>query len=476
LSTLPRKAGSISDAALPPQTAQRAGSLRYAWFVVAILTLVYVLSFIDRQIFALLVIPLRRDLGMSDTQISLLMGFSFAVFYTFFGIPIGRLADTHSRRAIIATGLVLWSGFTTGCGFARSFPQMFALRTGVGVGEAALSPAAYSLITDYFPRERLATAISVYSMGIYLGSGLAYMLGGLVVSYASARAAWDLPLVGSIRSWQLIFLIVGLPGVLLALLLAAIREPPRTPGVHARSATPLREVVSYILQNRRTFFLHNVGFGLLALSSYGAGAWIPEYFRRHFHWTVQRTGLVYGLIVAVFGCLGIASAGRMADFIRSRGRPNANLLVGACVAGLTIPVSLFLSLSPSPAWATAFLIPAAFLAAAPFGIAAACIQQMMPPTMRAQASALYLFIINLVGLGLGPTAVAASTQYIFRRDDSVHFSLALVTCISCVLAAGLLYACLNPFLGSLEELHRWHAARTQPCNATPRIPVSSASS
>ena len=156
-------------------------SLRYAWYVVGVLTLLYAFSFIDRQIFSLLVSPLRRDLHIGDAKMSLLIGFSFALFYTFFGIPLGRLADIYSRRLIIAAGLVLWSGFTASCGLAQSFEIMLLLRMGVGVGEAALSPAAYSLITDYFPRERLATALSVYSMGIYIGSGLAFILGGLVV-------------------------------------------------------------------------------------------------------------------------------------------------------------------------------------------------------------------------------------------------------------------------------------------------------
>ncbi|MEP7270102.1 MAG: MFS transporter, partial [Acidobacteriota bacterium] len=159
----------------------------YAWYVVAVLTFVYVFSFIDRQILALLVRPIKRDLGISDTQMSLLMGFSFAVFYTFFGIPLGRLADSRSRRSIIAVGFALWSLFTAGCGVARNFSQMLLMRMGVGVGEAALSPAAYSLITDTFPRHRLATAISVYSMGIYLGSGLALVLGGAVAALAGSQ-------------------------------------------------------------------------------------------------------------------------------------------------------------------------------------------------------------------------------------------------------------------------------------------------
>src|SRR5262245_9002593 len=171
----------------------------YAWYVVGVLTLVYVFSFIDRQILNLLVRPIRRDLDISDTQMSLLMGFSFALFYTLFGIPLGRLADAHSRRGLIALGFVFWSVMTAGCGLARNFVQMLLLRVGVGVGEAALSPAAYSLISDYFPPQRRATAISVYSMGIYIGSGLAFVLGGVVVGFVSTHGAWQLPLIGATR-------------------------------------------------------------------------------------------------------------------------------------------------------------------------------------------------------------------------------------------------------------------------------------
>ena len=207
-----------------------AHSLRYAWYVVGVLTLLYAFSFIDRQIFSLLVGPLRRDLHIGDAKMSLLIGFSFALFYTFFGIPLGRLADICSRRLIIATGLVLWSGFTASCGLAQTFEAMLLLRMGVGVGEAALSPAAYSLITDYFPRERLATALSVYSMGIYIGSGLAYLLGGLVVAYASTQAMWIIPLLGAVHPWQIIFLSIGLPGIAVAPLLFTVREPSAHPG------------------------------------------------------------------------------------------------------------------------------------------------------------------------------------------------------------------------------------------------------
>jgi MFS family permease len=202
-------------------------SVGYAWYVVAVLTLAYVVSFIDRQILGLLVEPIQRDLGIGEKQISLLMGLTFAVFYTLFGVPLGRLADTRSRRTIIAAGIGVWSLMTAGCGLAKHFWQLALFRVGVGVGEAALSPSAYSLIADYFRPERRSTAMSVYSMGIFVGSGLAFIVGGMVAQFSAAQESYVLPLIGGIRSWQLVFLIVGFPGLAVALLLYTIREPTR---------------------------------------------------------------------------------------------------------------------------------------------------------------------------------------------------------------------------------------------------------
>jgi MFS family permease len=433
-------------------------SPRYSWYVVGVLTLVYVFSFIDRQILSLLVRPLRRDLQITDTEVSILMGFSFAVFYTFCGIPLGRLADTRSRRSIIAAGLVFWSVFTGLCGLARNFAQMLLFRVGVGVGEAALSPSAYSLITDYFPKEKLGTAISVYSKGIYIGAGMSYLLGGIVVRFASAQEAWTLPLVGAVRPWQVIFLAVGLPGILVAPLVYSIREPLRRGIARHASAVPARESFAYMLENKRTFLCHTIGFGLLSLTSYASGAWVPEFFRRNYHWDIPHTGIVYGSLVIVFGSLGIVGAGKIADLLRARGILHANMLVGMWVALIGIPVSCLLYLAPSAGWATLWLAPGCLMAAAPFGIAAAAIQQMMPNPMRGQASAVYLFIINMIGLGLGPTAVALCTQYLFRRDDAVNYSLLVVHLVALSLAAILLGGGLKPFCRSLERLNRWTAS------------------
>ena len=278
-----------------------------AWYAVGVLTLIYIFSFIDRQILNLLVRPIRRDLAISDTQMSLLMGFSFALFYTFFGIFMGRLADSHSRRGLIAAGCVLWSALTAGCGVARNYAQMLLLRMGVGVGEASLSPAAYSLITDYFPPHRLATAISVYSMGIYLGTGLAYLLGGLVISFAGSQQTWDLPVVGQTRPWQVIFFMVGLPGIALASLAASVPEPVRI--VRAAGAATRGEFLSYCKLNRSTFLYHNFGFALLSFSSYGTAAWLPTYFTRHYGWSASSIGIWFGAIIMVCGTAGIVAGG-----------------------------------------------------------------------------------------------------------------------------------------------------------------------
>ncbi len=199
-----------------------------AWYVVGVLTLAYVFSFIDRQILSLLVGPIQRDLAINDTWMSLLMGVSFAVFYTLFGIPLGRLADTKNRRNVIAVGIAFWSVMTAGCGLARQYWTLALMRMGVGIGEATLSPSAYSMIADYFRPERRSTAMSVYSMGIYIGSGLAFVLGGIVVKFAAQQESIELPWLGSIRSWQLVFLLVGLPGLPVALLTwLTVREPAR---------------------------------------------------------------------------------------------------------------------------------------------------------------------------------------------------------------------------------------------------------
>ncbi len=434
-----------------------------AWYAVAVLTIAYVFSFIDRQILNLLVAPIRRDLAISDTQMSLLMGFSFAAFYTLLGIPLGRVADSRSRRGLIAAGMVAWSLLTAACGLAQKFWQFFLLRMGVGVGEAALSPAAYSLISDSFPGEKRATAISVYSMAIYVGSGMAFLLGGLVIQLASAKEVVQLPLVGATRPWQVIFFVVGLSGALFALFLCTLSEPLRkgarwvsAPGGATKlERLPLRAALGCIRENKTTFFCHNVGIALASLSSYGSSAWIPTFFIRNHHWTASRAGIVYGALVGLFGTLGIVTGGRLADALARRGYRDANMRVALLAVLAWLPCGILYPLVPNATLAAALLAPEIFFAGMPFGVAPAAIQELMPNAMRGQASAIYLFVVNLIGLGLGPTAVAVVTQHVFGFEAAVRYSLAIVATTAHLGAALLLWAGLKPYRLSRDRLRAW---------------------
>jgi MFS family permease len=429
-----------------------------AWYVLGLLTLVYVFSFLDRTILSLLVGPIRRDLHVTDTQLSLLMGFSFALFYTFFGIPLGRMADSQSRRQLIVGGIATWSLFSAGCGLARSFGQMLLLRMGVGVGEAVLSPSAYSLLTDYFPPRKRATAMGIYNMGIYIGTGVASMLGGLVIGWANGRASWSLPLVGDIRSWQIVFFAVGLPGLLLALFMYTFAEPVRRGGRTEAKSVPFREVIAYVKDNRKTFLCHNLGMGFLALAGYAGIYWVPTFFIRHHHWTAAEAGKGFGLVTAVAGSLGVVTGGWFADRLAERGHADAYLRVAMMAMVAAVPAGIPYLLVSSSHLAIFLLAPLVFLAAVPLGVAPAALMQVTPSQMRGQVSAVYLFTINLTGLGAGPTAVALVTDHVFHSDGLVGSSILVVATAGNFLSALILWSGLKSYVRSQDRLKRWIAA------------------
>lgn len=451
--------GAPKDPPFPP--------IGYAWYVVGVLMIIYVFSFIDRQILSLLVGPIKRDLDISDFQMSLLMGFSFALFYTVFGLPIGRLADNTSRRGIIAVGLTVWSLMTAGCGIVTRYWQFLIMRMGVGVGEAALGPSAFSLITDYFPRHKLATAISVYSTGIYIGAGLALVVGASVVGLASGEELYQAPIVGEIRPWQVVFFAVGLPGLILTGMLLTVKEPYRrgvrrvrqADGSYKIAKVSFADAIGYIRRNWLTFTLHNIGFAMLSFSSYGAGSWIPEFMIRTHGWTASDIGYTYGSMVMVLGTCGIISGGVIADALSRRGVRSAKIWAGCIASTIWFPFGLTFPLA-SNEWVTIVALGGSvFCASMPFGTAAAGIQEIMPANMRAQASAIYLFVINLIGLGLGPSAVAACTDYIFQDESKLNLSLFFVAGAAHVIASLLLFIARKPYEQSLDRLEAYTTAQ-----------------
>jgi MFS family permease len=440
----------------------------YAWYVVGVLTLVYVFSFVDRQILSMMVEDIKTGLNLDkDWQVGFLMGPAFAIFYTVFGIPFGRLADSKNRKWLIALGLGIWSLMTAGCGVAKNFWQMSLLRVGVGVGEASLSPSAYSIITDYFRKEKMARALGFYGMGIYFGSGMAYLIGGKAITYVRETAPWNLAVFGTVQPWQKVFFLVGLPGLLVVpLLLLTVREPVRRGAIAGRSgksnAVPFSEVLRYMGENKKTILSHNIGFALLSFSSYGSGAWLPAVFKRVHDWDAAKFGLVYGLIVFIGAASGVFFGGFAADWLSKKGYRDAKVRVGFLASWLWFPTGILFPLLANDVLAMTLVVPTVFLAAMPFGVAPAAIQEMMPNNLRGQASAVYLFIVNLLGLAIGPMVLALMTDYLFTEAafgvEGIRYSLLTCTVVAHLLAACLLFYCMGQYRQSLDRIKAMAAA------------------
>ncbi len=434
----------------------------YAWYVVIILMIVYIFSFVDRQVLAYLVGPIKADLGVTDTQMGLLGGTTFAVFYTLFGIPLGRLADSRSRRTIIAIGLFLWSLATAACGIAKSYSQLLLFRVGVGVGEATLSPSAYSMIADYFKPNRLALAISVYGAGIYIGSGIASIVSGLLVEFATSNADYTFPIVGQVRPWQLVFFAIGLPGLIFTAAMYTVREPIRRGVAKAHAATqsaiPVAEVTRYIGANWKTFFCHTGGFAFMSFIGYVGAFWVPATFIRVHGWEIGEVGLRYGIAVIIFGSGGIIFGGQLADWLSQRGYKDSKMRVGLLATLIHLPVGIAFPLVSNDWVAFVLLIPAIFAIGMPFGVAPAAIQEMMPNQMRGQAAALYLFVVNLIGIGMGPLTVGMLNDYVYGVDH-IHYSLATANITANVLSTTLLFFGIAYFRRSLDYRDSWLKAQ-----------------
>jgi MFS family permease len=397
------------------------------WYAVFVLTVVYVLSFIDRTILSLLVAPIRADLGLTDTELSLLHGFAFAIFYTTLGIPIALLADRMNRRNIIAIGVAFWSLATAACGLARSFGHLFLARVGVGVGEAALSPSAYSLIADAFPPHRLSRAVAVYTVGAFAGSGLAFLIGGAIVGSVTTAGTITVPLLGELQPWQFVFVAVGLPGIPMALWMLTIREPPRRkPSSTAPLGRALLDNLRYMRGHWQVYTAHFAGFSLIGLVFNAALAWLPAYLMRVHGLKPSGAGFWLGSILLVAGVAGVLSGGWFADRMVARGRTDGTMRVGVWSALLAIPFALSATLVSSLSLSLALIAGLLYTTTLPYGAAAAALQIVTPGPMRATASAIYLCILNLAGIGLGSALVAIATDQVFGDDLAVGKSLALI--------------------------------------------------
>jgi MFS family permease len=429
-------------------TARRANA------TLAVLMLAYILATVDRQILSLMVGPIRHDLGITDFQLSLLQGAAFAVFYVTLGIPAGRLADKYSRKWIVAVGISLWSVMTAVCGLARSFTTLFLARMGVGVGEATLSPSAYSLLADSFPPQRLARAAGIFTMGIAFGAGLAYIVGGLVIHVVAAAETIDLPFFGAVRSWQAAFIVVSLPGVLVAALMLLIREPARQGLARGADDKPLEvsfdAVFRFMRERWRVYGGIFVTLCMMGTFGHGYINWYPTFLIRAYGMDPGDVGLAFGLIYFVFGSVGALAGALLSERLAARGFTDANLRVVFCATAGLIPLSAA-TLVPSPALALILAAFTTFFLSAYFGVAMTAIQIVTPNQMRAVVASLLLFFANICGIGIGASSVAFFTDYVFKNDMAVGWSLALLSIILTPCATLLIRSTWAPYRRLLQN-------------------------
>lgn len=475
--------GAPSSASVPddwPSPAQ-------GWYTVGVLIVVYLVALVDRQIMTLLVQPIRRDLGLSDTQLSLLIGLAFAVFYTVLGVPIARLADRRPRRTIIAVGVFFWSVMTAACGLAQNYWQLFLARIGVGVGEATLQPSAYSMLADYFPPRQLGRAIGTYASGLFLGGGLALIVGGAVIKVLSGTDAVTLPGIGNIYAWQVAFLVVGAPGVLLtAVVMATVREPPRRGLSRASTASgapssagaagewrsagkpaaggklvaagepvAAAELVPFMRTNVRTLGAIFAAFSLGGIAVVGYLAWLPELIRRNYGWNIADVGFVFGLQMAVFGTAGTLFGGWYVDRLTRRGHEDAAMRASIVVFVLLVPLVMLPPLMTNAAIGVALLAPLMFVIGMQQGYSPIALQLIAPNQLRAQLVAVYFLVAQVCALGFGPTVFALVTDYVFGRDDALRWSMALAGGACCTLALVFLVWGRSAYCESVQRARQW---------------------
>lgn len=408
-----------------PVEHERPGNHRV--LALSLLVLVYTFNFIDRQIVGILAVPIKADLGLSDTQLGLMGGLAFALFYTGLGIPVAILADRFSRTWIMTGALVIWSAMTAACGLAHNFWQLFLARLGVGVGEAGGVAPAYSLISDMFPPGQRARALSIYSFGIPIGSALGIVFGGVIASMID---------------WRFAFFAVGIAGVILApIFRLTVREPERGrfDTQQQQRPPPALSGIVHTLVGKPSFWLVSLGASCSSMMGYGLFFWLPSFFVRSHGLTLLEASLFYGAALLLGGLAGIWAGGWLGDRF-GQAKRTRYVTIPALAFLLSIPFYLVTVLSPTLLLTFFVMLVPTALGLVWLGPVISAIQHLVRPDMRATASAVFLFINNLIGIGIGTWAIGALSDLLTARfgDDSLRYSI-LAGTVFYVLAAGLFF-------------------------------------
>lgn len=396
-----------------------------AYYMVGALFVIYVLAWLDRLIISMMVQPIKENLGLGDFEMSLVLGPAFAISYAIFAIPLGWAADRFSRRLVIFGGVTVWSIATFACGLASSFPELVLCRIFVGVGEAALLPAAYSLIADAFPRDRVTFATSLFQTAGKFGSAAAFGLGGLLIGLAATLHHVNWPVLGRLEAWQVTFAMIGLPGFVLAFIVFTFPEPGRHSGAGADENAGSVALRPFLRSHATLLTLMILAFTCLAVVGYSMTSWVPTYIDRRFGWEPQQYGPALSLM-NVFGAISLVALGKAVDILFSRGVLDAHLRFYS-----------WLILALSPAILGAFFVPNVYgflalyaliqLITVPYIVyCSALVAILAPNRLRGRLLGIVMFVTNIVGFGAGPTIVGALTDFLFGDESMIGYSLAII--------------------------------------------------
>lgn len=421
------------------------------WWVLIVLTAAGTLSFVDRQILNVMIGPIKRDLHLSDTEISLIIGLAFSVVHTIATIPLARMADHMNRRNLMAAGIFAWSLMTAFAGTANSFWKLFAARMGLGIGEASLGPASMSFLADRFAAARLPLAYGIVGAAPFIGTGFANILGGPLIDSLEAQSKLVAPLIGELFSWQVVLMVVGLPGILLAMLMFTIKEPKRTGVVHSEGFS-IPAVLTFVASRGRYLTFHFIGYLCLSIQGFALLTWVVELFVRKFHWTRTEIGLTYGFIALIVGITGSVWAGWFAGRVIARGGADAPIrvaMIGACILG---PLAVVMPLVDNAWIAIALLLPITFCMAMPPGLSNAALQSIAPNQMRGQLVAAYLLCVSFLSYLLAPSIIGFMNDYVFGRESAIDLSISALAAINYAIAAVSLGLALKPLREAVARL------------------------
>jgi MFS family permease len=430
---------------------------RAAWTGTWVLHFAYIFAIIDRIIVGQLAPMLQADLGLSDTDLGLIQVIGFTVCYTLFGLFVGWLVDRFTRKYIAAVGIVVWSVATALCAAATGFWTLALARIGVAVGEATLNPAASSLISDYFPRSERPNAYGIYQMGAAMGTLLAYLLSGLLLASLDNTGTATVPLLGTLKAWQIVFIALGLPGAFLGLLMAAILEPQRQGGLGTSSGAQgnWRGTWRFLVLNKRAYIPIFIGVALTMMPIYGQLFWLATFFQRVHALPPSWTGIAYGLTGGVIGVVSAALSGPVTRWMLRRG--NADAAMRTCLIGTTgcFVIGTLSPLMPSPMLALIGFAAVKLFINLPTAAALTSINEITPNELRGKVTAIYILIFGIFASGTGAWVVAFVTESVLSDSDAIGISMAVVNGVACGIAIPLFIWGLKGFRESRSRADSW---------------------